>query len=415
MTFHVLKEIIGTKSNVLEGQKVILCITGSVSAIKSPEIARELMRNGAEVYPVMTENAKMIINPYTMEWATGNPCITQLTGKVEHVMLAGEHKAKADLLLIAPSTANTIGKIANGIDDTTVTTFVSTAFGAKIPIMIVPAMHESIYKHPIVLDNIKLLEALGIDFIGPRIEEGKAKIADTEEIIGSVISKLSTRKDLDKQKFVVTAGPTFEYIDPVRIITNQSSGKMGMAIAEEALSRGAKVTIIYGPGSAKPPLSAKVINVKTTKEMFDAVVEELRKEYCNCFIAAAACADWMPEDSFTEKVSTHTTKYLEIRLVSTPKIIDTVKTISPKTFLVAFKAEHGLSDEALINSAHERLVKANADLVVANDVSREGVGFKVDTNEVFIVDQEKVTVHVPLASKREVAKKLIDVILNKLS
>ncbi len=413
MTFHVLKDIIGTKNRVLEKKRIVLCITGSVAAIKSPEIARELMRNGAEVYPVMTENAQMIIHPYTMEWATGNSCVTKLTGKVEHVMLAGEHEDRVDLILIAPSTANTIGKIANGIDDTTVTTFISTAFGANIPIMIVPAMHASMYKHPIVLDNIKNLQSLGIDFIGPRFEEGKAKIADTEEIVVSVIRKL-TRKDLDKQKFIVTAGPTFEYIDPVRIITNQSSGKMGMAIAEEALSRGAKVTIIYGPGSARPPFSAKVINVKTTKEMYDAVVEELEEEYCNCFVAAAACADWAPESSYTKKVSTHTTEYLDLRLKSTPKIIDMVKSISPKTFLVAFKAEHDVSDDTLINTAYERLVKANADLVVANDVGRKGVGFKVDTNEVFIVDREKETVHVPLASKREVAKKLIDVILNNL-
>lgn len=414
MTFHALKDIIGTKSSVLERKKIVLCITGSVAAIKSPEIARELMRSGAEIYPVMTWNAQLIIHPYTMEWATGNPCITQLTGKVEHVMLAGEHEDKADLILIAPSTANTIGKIANGIDDTTVTTFVSTAFGANIPIMIVPAMHASMYKHPIVLDNIKHLQSLGVVFIGPRIEDGKAKIADTEEIVDTVIRKLSTRKDLAKQKFIVTAGPTFEYIDPVRIITNQSSGKMGMAIAEEALSRGAKVTIIFGPGSAQPPFSAKVINVKTTKEMFDAVVEELEKEHCNCFVAAAACADWAPEDSYTKKVSTHTTKHLDIRLKSTPKIIDMVKTISPKTFLVAFKAEHNVSDDALIDTAYERLEKANADLVVANDVGRKGVGFKVDTNEVFIVDQKKEAVHVPLASKREVARKLVNVIHEKL-
>ena len=414
MTFHALKDIIGTKSRVLEKKRIVLCITGSVAAIRSPEIARELMRNGAEVYPVMTENAQLIIHPYAMEWATGNSCVTKLTGRVEHVMLAGEHQEKADLILIAPSTANTIGKIANGIDDTPVTTFVSTAFGADIPIMLVPAMHASMYKHPIVLDNIKLLRSLGIDFIGPRVEDGKAKIADTEEIVDSVIRKLSTRKDLDKQKFIVTAGPTFEYIDPIRIITNQSSGKMGMAIAEEALSRGAKVTIIYGPGSARPPFSAKVINVKTTKEMFDAVVEELKKEHCSCFIATAACADWAPETSYTKKVSTHTTEHLDLRLKSTPKIIDMVKTVSSKTFLVAFKAEHDVSDDSLINTAHERLVKANADLVVANDVGRRGVGFKVDTNEVFIVDREKETVHVPLASKREVAMKLVNVIQKKI-
>ena len=415
MAFHTSKEIIGTKSNLLKGRKIVLCISGSVAAVRSPDIARELMRNGAEVYAVMSQNSiAQIIHPYLMEWATGNPVITQLTGKVEHITLAGEHKERADLILIAPSTANTISKIACGIDDTPVTTIVSTAFGSGIPIIIVPAMHESLYKHSIVVENIKKLQSLGVEFVGPRFEEGKAKISETNKIVEIVINKLTTKKNLSGYKVIITAGPTVEHIDPVRVITNRSSGKMGVAISEEALARGAKVSLVYGPGTVSPPSGAKVIRVESTKEMHDAVVSELKSERCDILVATAAVADWTPEKPFSHKVSTHTTKVMNIRLKSTPKIIDVVKKVCPDTFLVAFRAEHGLSDNELIESAYKRLKGAGADLIAANDVSREGVGFTVDTNEVLIVDSKKNVTHVAIASKREVARRLFDVIVDKL-
>jgi len=194
MAFHSSKKITGTKSSVLKGKKIGLCITGSVAAVRSPEIARELMRNGAEVYCVMSKNAvKQIVNSYLMEWATGNPVVTKLTGQVEHITLAG----KPDLILVAPSTANTISKIACGIDDTTVTTVVSTAIGSKIPIIIVPAMHESLYNHPIIAENIKKLQSLGVEFVRPHLEEGKAKISETSEIVEIVIDRLTSKKKLE--------------------------------------------------------------------------------------------------------------------------------------------------------------------------------------------------------------------------
>ncbi len=414
MSFHTSNEITGKKSDALNGRKIVLCICSSVAAVRSPEIARELMRNGAEVYAVMSQNTQQIIHPYLMEWATGNPVVTQLTGKVEHITLAGDHKERADLILVAPSTANTISKIACGIDDTTVTTVVSTAFGSGIPIIVVPAMHESLYKHPVVAENIKKIQSLGVDFVGPRFEEGKAKIAETSEIVEVAINKLTTTKYLTDRKVVITAGPTIEQIDPVRAITNRSSGKMGVAVAEEAVARGAKVTLIYGPGTADPPSGVKVLKVKSTKEMYDAVVSELKIEKCDILIATAAVADWAPEKPFNYKVSTHTTRVLNIRLRPTPKIIDMVKKVSPKTFLVAFRAEHGLSDDELVKSAYERLKEAKADLIAANDVSREGVGFDVDTNEVFIIDPARNITHIPIASKREVARKLFDAIVKNL-
>ncbi|NVM27155.1 MAG: bifunctional phosphopantothenoylcysteine decarboxylase/phosphopantothenate--cysteine ligase CoaBC, partial [Desulfobacterales bacterium] len=250
---------------------------------------------------------------------------------------------------------------------------------------------------------------------GPRIEEGKAKIAEVKDVVSAVIRKLAVAKDLVGKRVLVTAGPTLEYIDPIRIITNKSSGKMGVAIAEEAMLRGAEVTLIYGSGTVSPPLGVRVINVETTEDMYNAVMAELKSSKYDVMMAAGAAADFAPERPIKHKVPTRTTPELFLKLKSTPKIIDIVKKVSPSTFLAAFKAEYGLSDKELIKSAHHRLKSANADLVVANDVSRNAVGFKVDTNEVFIVDKDGSVVHIPLTTKREVAKKLLDIIVKKLS
>ena len=411
---HPSKDIVGSKSSLLKDRRVALCITGSVAAVKCPEVARELMRHGAEVYTVMSAMAQKIIHPYLMEWATGNHVVTELTGKIEHVMLAGEGVDKADLVLVAPATANTIGKIACGIDDTPVTTLVSTAFGSGIPIMVVPAMHESMYRHPVVTENVGKLRSLGVEFVGPRVEEGKAKIAEVKEIVEAVVRRLTVKIDLAKRKVLVTAGPTLEYIDPIRVMANKSSGKMGVAIVEEALSRGIEVTLVYGPGTAVPPVGAKIVSVETSQEMYEAVVSELKSKKYDVVIAVAAVADWAPEKKYEYKVPTSIKNELTVKMRPTPKIIDSVKKVSPDTFLVAFRAEYNLSDEELIQSAYKRLKKAKADLVAANDIGRKGAGFESDTNEVFIVDTNKKVVHVPVAAKREVAKRLFDVIVNKL-
>jgi len=411
---HPSKDIIGTLGNELKGKQIVLCVTGSVAAVQSPDIARGLMRHNAEVFTVMSQMAQKIIHPYLMEWATGNPVITELTGQIEHVALAGEHPRNVDLVLIAPATANTISKIACGIDDTPVTTVASTAFGSGIPIIVVPAMHESMYRHPILVENRKKLTALGVDFVGPRLEEDKAKIAATEEIVETVIRKL-TPQDMAGWRVLVTAGPTLEYIDPVRVITNKSSGKMGAAVATEALRRGAEVTLVYGPGHATIPPEAHVIQVETSQEMYDAVVSELKSERIDVVIATAAVGDWALDQQYDRKVSTRRTPELVIKLRPTPKIIDEIKKISPQTFLVAFRAEHKLSNEDLIQSAYDRLKRSKADLIAANDVGRTGVGFKVDTNEVFIVDGNRNVVHIPLTTKREVAKQLLDVIAEQCS
>ena len=215
-------------------------------------------------------------------------------------------------------------------------------------------------------------------------------------------------------KVLVTAGPTIEYIDPIRVVTNRSSGKMGVAVVEEAINRGAKVTLVYGLGRVAPPSEACVISVETTEQMHESVVSELKSKNYDVMVAVAAAADWTVEKPYFHKVSTHKLDSLDLKLKPTKKIIDHVKKVSPKTFLVAFRAEYKLSKKDLIESAYKRLLEANADLIVVNDVGRKGAGFGTETNEVFIVDGEKKVVHIPLALKREVATKILDVINGKI-
>jgi phosphopantothenoylcysteine decarboxylase/phosphopantothenate--cysteine ligase len=414
LSVHPSKDIVGTKGKELKDKHIVLCITGSVAAVQCSEIARTLMRHGAEVFTVMSPMAQKIIHPYLMEWATGNAVVTELTGKIEHVTLVGEHSEKADLVLVAPATANTISKIACGIDDTTVTSVVSTAFGSNTPIIIVPAMHQSMYNHLTLTENINKLKTLGIEFVGPRIEEGKAKIAETREIANAVMHKLGVKQDFSGLRVLVTAGPTVEYIDPIRVITNRSSGKMGVAIVEEALDRGAEVTLVYGLGRATPPSETRVISVETTEQMREAVVSELKPKKYDVVIAVAAAADWTIKKQFSHKFSTHKLHSLDLKLKPTKKIIDHVKKVSPKTFLVAFRAEYKLSKKELIESAYTRLLESNADLIVVNDVGKKGAGFETETNEIFIVDKKKKTIHVPLAPKREIAAKILDVVNKKI-
>jgi len=413
-TKHTSKDIIGTKSHILDGKRIVLCITGSVAAFECPRIARELMRHGAEVFTVMSFNAQKIIHPYLMEYATGNPVITDLTGKVEHVALAGDHPNKADLILVAPATANTISKIACGIDDTPVTTVVSTALGSDIPIVIVPAMHESMYKHQIIGENIEKLKKLGVWFVGPRIEEGKAKMAEVEEIVNRVIDILTKPKDMKGLKVLVTAGPTREYIDAIRFISNPSSGKMGVAIAEEALVRGAEVTLIYGRGTAKPPSNVKLINVETTEEMLSAVVNELKSSKYDVFISTAAVLDYGPKEVIDQKTPSGLKEWT-IKLRCLPKVVCEARRVDPDVFIVGFKAEYKISKEELIEKAYRKLKESGLNLIVANDVGLTGRGFESDTNEVYVVDPEKNVVHIPLLSKRDVAAKILDVVVTQLA
>jgi len=409
---HTSKSIIGSKGNSLKDCKIVLGVTGSVAAIKSSEIARELMRQGADVTVVMTHMAQKIVHPYALEWSTGNPVVTELTGQIEHVQLGGEHPDRADLILIAPSTANTISKAATGIDDTPVTTLLTTAIGADIPIIIAPAMHASMYKHPIINENIEKLQSIGIEVLMPRMEEEKAKIPGTKEIVEAVIKRL-TDQDLKGVKILISAGPAREYLDSIRFISNPSSGKMGMAIAEVALRRGADVTVVYGPGNAEIPTGTNLVNVITTEEMLDAVVGNIKTMQPDIVILAAAAADYKPSERPDVKVPSKQPQW-NIELRPLPKIIEQVKKVKPDTFLVGFKAEYNITNEELIRRASKRMKEAVMDIVVANDVARDKVGFNTDTNEVFIIDKQGEVLHVPVSDKTEVAEKLLTLVKGKM-
>jgi len=411
---HPSKDIIESKGTILRGKTICMCLTGSVACINSPNIARELMRLGAEVIITMSKAATELINPSLMHWATGNPVITKLTGAVEHVFLAGDrpnHFGKADIILVCPATANTISKIANGIDDTPVTTVVSTAFGSSIPIVIVPAMHESMF-HPIIERNISKLKECGINVLGPRLSEGKAKIAKLDDIIDKVIDLLITKRDLEGKKVLITAGPSREAIDSIRYLSNKSSGRMGIELAKEASARGADVLLIAGECMVKIPDYIKTIHVESADDFIKTIKDELSYLNYDIFISAAAVSDYKPVDCIEGKISSDNVEKLNVSMHLTPKILNVARRKDYKLFIIAFKAEINVSRTELIERAYSRLLKSEADLIVANDVGRDDIGFNSKDNEVYIIDKEKHITHIEKTTKRYVASKIIDVALD---
>ncbi|TET07186.1 MAG: bifunctional phosphopantothenoylcysteine decarboxylase/phosphopantothenate--cysteine ligase CoaBC [Candidatus Thorarchaeota archaeon] len=409
---HTSKLIKGSLSDSLNGKSIALCITGSVGAVECVALARKLMRHGAEVYTVMSNMAQKIIHPYLMEWATGNTVTTELTGQIEHVALAGKHKDHVDLVMIAPATANTIGKVANGIDDTPVTTTVSSAIGAGIPLIVVPAMHESMYDHPAVIENIEKLRGMGVIIVSPRLEEAKAKIPSIKTIVDHVLATLGP-KDLEGTRFVVTAGPTRGWIDRVRFITNPSTGKMGIAVAQELLSGGANVSLIVGPISETVPEQTDVKRVTTSQEMLESVLSELSKHKIDGFVATAAVLDYEPSKKEDSKMPSGV-EDLSVKLVPTIKIIEEARKKQKDLFIVGFKVESGVSDKELDTRAREKIKTGICDLVVANDEQKKGVAFGTDTNEVLIVAGKSFAKHVLLAPKREIARQIVDVIVEQM-
>jgi len=405
------KDIVGTEGSELSGKRIVLGITGSVSAYKAADIARALMRHGAEVHAVMTPGAQQIIHPYLMEWATGNPVVTRLTGQIEHVKFTTGPE-KADLLIVAPATANTIGKIAAGIDDTPVTSYVSSALGAAVPIVVAPAMHDTMIKHPIIEDNIKRLREVGLTVLPPTLKEGKAKLEDVGSILEAAIVAL-TKKDLEGLNVLITGGPTVEPIDPVRVVTSRSSGKMAVALAKAAARRGARVTMVYGPGSASPPSTIRTVTVRTAEEMLREVKRELSSESYHMMIAAAAVSDYRPEKVRTRKISSKSPR-LSIEMESTPKIIDAVKGISPSTFLIIFKAEERLSPKELVRRARERMQTAGADMAVVNDIGKEGIGFGSDRNEVTVIQKDGKVKPLSNALKADIAGQILSLALQQI-
>jgi phosphopantothenoylcysteine decarboxylase / phosphopantothenate---cysteine ligase len=401
------KDIVAAKGNELSRRLILLGITGSPAAVESVELARELMRHGAEVIPVMTPASMNLIHPNLLEWATGNTPVTKLTGRIEHILYTHSTGRRADLFVIAPCTGNTIGKIVAGIDDTPVTSTASAAIGEGIPIILAPAMHDSMWRNPFVIENLKKLRKSKIDLIEPRLEEGKAKIGTIEMIVEVVLKKLS-KKDLRGNNVLITAGPTIEYIDPIRLITNKSSGRMGASLAKIAMRRGAYVTLIFGPGVIQPPEGARVLNVETTGEMLKAVEDELSKRKYDVTILSAAASDFIPRHKAPKKIASKSNQLLNLQLKATPKILDQVKKRDPRTFLIAFKAEYDLPEEELIERGLHRLRESKADLIVVNDIAMNGAGFGVETNQVLLIDKHRRVTKSGLALKDEVANQILD-------
>lgn len=417
MNGHPSFDILGTEGLSLKGRHIVLGITGSVAAVRAPDIARKLMRQGARVHPVMTKAACELISPDLMEWATGYKPVIHLTGAIEHVDLVGNVPVHADLILIAPATANTISKIACGIDDSPVTTFVTTGFGEGIPLLVVPAMHQSMYDHPIVKDNIRKLQGYGVHFLFPREEEGKAKIPDPEAVLAAVQDLLRApeeKKPLKGKTVLITAGRTVEYLDPIRVLTNNSTGKMGMALARAARDLGGEVTVVYGRGTEEPPLGVEVLRVDTSEDMKQAVEQRVKQNPPTVFLAAAAVGDWRPAQTSPRKITTHGEDKLVLELVPTPKILDGVKKASPQTFVVAFRAQAGLDNRELETDGLHRMAKAEADLIAVNDTARPGQGFETDTNALLVLGADGTRRTLDLASKDAIARGLLEIILEKL-
>jgi phosphopantothenoylcysteine decarboxylase / phosphopantothenate---cysteine ligase len=370
---------------MLSGVNVALGVTGSIAAVNVVEIAHELRRRGANVRAVMSDSARGIVHPWSVEFATDEEVITEITGGVEHVALCGR-EGWADVLLIAPATANTVGKIAGAIDDTPVTTCATTALGADLPVVIAPAMHEPMYDHPGVLDAIERVEEWGVSFVSPRIEEGKAKIATTDAI-ALASAQAAGPSPLSGERIVVSAGATAESIDPVRVLTNRSSGKTGRAVARACYVAGAEVTLIHalvGPHPVEageecdPATYAEVESVESSAELSEAALSAAAK--ADAYVSVAAISDYTiePED---EKIRSG--EDLSLDLLPSPKVVDAVREANPELPIVGFKTETSGDDEAMAEAAREIADRVGMSFVVANDASVMG---EEETRTLFVGD-----------------------------
>jgi phosphopantothenoylcysteine decarboxylase/phosphopantothenate--cysteine ligase len=350
---------------MLQGVNVALGVTGSIAAVRTVEFVHELRRMGANVRAVMSPEATNIIHPWSVEFATETEVVTEITGAVEHVDLGGED-GWADVYLVSPATANTVGKMAAAVDDTPVTTVATTALGSGLPVVIVPAMHKPMYDHPGVMEAIETLESWGVGFVEPRIEEGKAKIASDEAIAVGVARAVGDRP-LAGEHVVVTSGATTESIDPIRTLSNRSSGETGRAIARACYVCGADVTLVHD-GPAVP--YADVEHVESAAEMIATVEEVVEAEGADALVSAAAISDYTVETA-EEKIRSGQ-ESLTLDLEPTPKLLDTVRERHPDLPMVGFKAETTDDDDELIEQARQLRNRVDLEFVVANDADVMG-------------------------------------------
>ena len=393
---------------MLTGKTIVLGVTGSIAAYKTANLASMLVKLGADVHVIMTQNATKFITPMTFETLTDNKCIADTFDRnfsfdVKHVSLA----KKGDLFMVAPCTANVIGKLAAGICDDMLTT---TLLATKAPIILAPAMNTGMWENPILQDNIQRLQRYGYHFVEPAVgrlacgDVGSGKMPAEELLLEHILLHIAKEKDLQGRRMLITAGPTQESIDPVRYITNHSSGKMGYALAKMAALRGAEVTLVSGPVSIKPFAGINVIDVKSAQEMFDAV--STRSAEQDVIIMCSAVADYTPATYSEQKVKKHEGD-MTIDLKRTNDILGYLGQHKPEgQLLVGFSME----TENLIENSRAKLTKKNADFICANSISSDKTGFAVDTNKVTLISQTE-TVELPLCSKEETADKILDYII----
>ena len=393
---------------MLDGKTVLLGVTGSIAAYKIAYLASALKKQHADVHVLMTRNATNFINPITFETLTGNKCLVDTFDRnfqfqVEHVSIA----KKADVVMIAPASANVIGKLAHGIADDMLTT---TIMACKCKKFISPAMNTNMFENPIVQDNLKTLEHYGYEVIDPAVgylacgDTGAGKMPEPETLLNYILRECACEKDMEGMKVLVTAGPTQEAIDPVRYITNHSSGKMGYAIAKMAMLRGADVTLVSGRTALTPPPFVKVVPGVTARDMYEAVTSASQEQ--DIIIKAAAVADYRPANVSDEKIKKKNDD-MSIALERTDDILKYLGEHKPDgQFLCGFSME----TQNMIGNSRVKLTKKNLDMVAANNVKMAGAGFQGDTNVLTLITQDE-EVSLPLMSKEDAAGKILDKIL----
>ncbi|HVL49572.1 MAG TPA: bifunctional phosphopantothenoylcysteine decarboxylase/phosphopantothenate--cysteine ligase CoaBC [Candidatus Thermoplasmatota archaeon] len=386
---HPSDVIRGAASDLLAGKRVILGVSGSISAVRAVEVAREIIRHGADVIPVMTPSAERIIHPDALEFATGHRTITRLTGAVEHVDLKG------DLMVVAPATGNTVAKIALGIDDTPVTTFATTHLGVA-PVLIAPAMHGTMYENPFLVGHLERLRAAGVEVLDPVFEERKAKLADPVAIAEHAV-RLAGPRTLKGRRVLVVAGSTEEPLDAMRVVSNRGTGAFGAALAREAFRLGAEVELWWGRASVEPPAWIPTKRFATVADLLTLAPEARRFD---AVVMPAAVSDWAPAAPQRGKIPTSEGETV-VRLAPTPKVAKAIRAAFDGA-LVTFKAESGLAPDALAARAREALAANGAAFVVANDVANAG---RAEAS-VLVVDAKGVA---PLAGPKDrVARGILD-------
>ncbi|MCF8721016.1 bifunctional phosphopantothenoylcysteine decarboxylase/phosphopantothenate--cysteine ligase CoaBC [Nitrospina gracilis] len=390
----------------MTGKKIVLGVSGGIAAYKAVELLRLLVKAGAEVYVVMTENAKQFITPLTFEALSGHPVYHRIfdserSASMEHIRAAED----AELMVVAPSTANTIGKMANGLADDPLSTLYAAFAGTVI---VAPAMNDQMWANEAVQDNLRKLKMRGVGVVEPESGElacgviGQGRLAEPQIIFEAVQKRLVQKQDWAGRRVLVTAGPTREPIDPVRFITNHSSGKMGYAIAEEARKRGAVVTLISGPTSLDAPAGVEVIPCQRASEMRDLVLEHFTN--CDVLVMTAAVGDFAPADIQKEKIKKSGGQPLVLNLQPTPDILKEVAARKTHQTVVGFAAE----SENVVQSALGKLQRKQLDLIVANDISAPGIGFQSDFNQVQLIRGANSIETLPRLPKREIAGILLD-------